>query len=99
MGEWIGIAASFLSIAIVIAGVVSKFSKMEERMRINEERDKETREKNEKMFDELFNSRNKTNENLTELTVTVKMLVSNMDKQFLGINDQLNKIHEELKNK
>lgn len=99
MGEWIGIAGSFLSIAIVIAGVVSKFSKMEERMRINEERDKETREKNEKMFDELFNSRNKTNENLTELTVTVKMLVSNMDKQFLGINDQLNKIHEELKNK
>lgn len=99
MNEWIGIAASFFSIAVVIAGVVSKFSKLEERIKINEDRDRETREKYEKQFDDLYKSKNKTNENLTELTVTVKILVSNMDKQFDGINNKLDQITKEHSNK
>lgn len=50
-------------------------------------------EKNEKKFDELFASRNKTNETLTELNTTMRMLIQNIDKQFENLDNKI----EELK--
>lgn len=50
-------------------------------------------EKNEKKFDELFASRNKTNEALTELNTTMRMLIQNIDKQFENLDNKI----EELK--
>lgn len=60
----------------------------------NEKRDEEERSNNEKRFNELYTSRNQTNEVLTELSTTVKMLMQNINTQF----QQLDKKIDELKN-
>lgn len=59
----------------------------------NEKRDEEERLSNSTKFRELFDSRNATNEALTELTTTVKMLCSSINQQF----NQLDKKIDELK--
>lgn len=46
-------------------------------------------EKSEKKFDELFASRNKTNEVLAELNTTIRLLVSNIDKQFENLDTKI----------
>lgn len=92
MGEWIAIGASFVSILTAVCLVVSKFSKMEQRLNSNEERDREERADNKKKFEELYNSRNQTNENLRELTTTVKILVSQNEKEFSAINKKLDDV-------
>ena len=45
-----------------------------------------------KKFDELFDSRNKTNEALVELTTTVKMLVSSINQQFSNLEKKIDEI-------
>lgn len=47
-------------------------------------------------FKELFESRNKTQSNLAELTTTVKMLVANMDKSFATIDKKLDEITQRI---
>ena len=49
--------------------------------------------KNSQKFDELFNSRNKTNEVLAELNTTIRMLVQNLNSQFENLDSKI----EELK--
>lgn len=60
-------------------------------------------EKYSQKFIDLYNSRNKTNETLTELTTTIKMLVQQMDKQsattdkhFEAINVQFEKLEKKI---
>lgn len=97
MGVWIGVAASFVSIAVVIAGVVSKFAKMEQRMETNEKRDAEERTENRKKFEELYNSRNKQNELLIELATSVKDMNKNIDRQFESLDRKIDELQKEIK--
>lgn len=46
------------------------------------------------MFNELYNSRNKTNETLTELSTTLKLLVSNIDNQFNSLDKKIDSLKE-----
>lgn len=49
---------------------------------------------NANMFNELYNSRNKTNETLTELSTTLKILVSNIDNQFNSLDKKIDSLKE-----
>jgi len=69
------------------------YSRLKAQVEHNSERDKEEREANLRKFTELYNSRNATNEALTELATTIKMLSANINQQF----DQLDKKIDELK--
>lgn len=92
MFEWIAIGASFISIITAGCIVVSKFSKLEQRMDSNEERDKEERQDNKKKFEELYNSRNETNKNIVELTTTIKLMVTQNEKSFNEVNKKLDEV-------
>lgn len=96
MGEWIAIASLALTVGGVIAGFISKFSKMELRIEKNEERDKEEREKNDKKFDELYQASHKNNENLVELNTTIKMLVTNLNTQYERFDKRFTSIESKL---
>lgn len=58
-------------------------------MENNNKRDEEERIKTSKKFDELYASKNKTNEVLTELNTTIKMMISNFDKQFTNLDKKI----------
>ncbi len=92
MAEWIAIAASFIAILSTGAAVVSKIAKMEQRMETNEARDKEEREDNKKKFEELYNRSNSTKESIVELTTTIKMMVTQNEKNFADIKIKLDEV-------
>lgn len=92
MAEWIAIAASFIAILSTGAAVVSKIAKMEQRMDTNEARDKEEREDNKKKFEELYNRSNSTKESIVELTTTIKMMVTQNEKNFADIKIKLDEV-------
>lgn len=82
-----------------VIGLIGKILKMGmqyqdllNRVKHNEERDEEERRNNAEKFNELYNSRNKTNEALIELTTTVKMMISNMDQQFVSLNKKIDEL-------
>lgn len=72
------------------------YSALKIEVKNNEKRDEEERKKNAEMFNELYNSRNKTNEVLVELASTVKNLVDNMDKKFNDQARQLEKLEQKI---
>ena len=92
MAEWIAIVASFIAILSTGAAVVSKIAKMEQRMETNEARDKEEREDNKKKFEELYNRSNSTKESIVELTTTIKMMVTQNEKNFADIKIKLDEV-------
>lgn len=78
----------------------NKISTLEVFIQANTKRLEENETKNAKKFDELFSSRNKSNEILTELNTTIRMLVSNLDSKFDNLDDKFNNLNnkiEELK--
>lgn len=71
----------------------TKLSTLEIFIQGNTKKLDECEKKNSQKFDELFNSRNKTNEVLAELNTTIRMLVSNINTQFENLDNKI----EELK--
>ena len=65
---------------------------MEQRMETNEARDKEEREDNKKKFEELYNRSNSTKESIVELTTTIKMMVTQNEKNFADIKIKLDEV-------
>lgn len=57
---------------------------------------KEIKKSNSEKFKELYNSRNKTEICLAELTSTIKMLVQNMDKQYSSIEKKIDEISKRI---
>ena len=58
----------------------------------NSRRDEEERLKASKKFDELYASKNKTNEVLTELNTTIKMMITNFDNQFKNLDKKIDEL-------
>lgn len=77
-----------------IVKISSDYAKLKTDFENNKMRDEEERQKNERKFQELYNSRNNTNDTLVELSTTLKMFATNIEQQF-GL---LDKKIEELKN-
>lgn len=75
--------------------MASKYQDLVTRVTQNEERDKEERTKTDAKFNELYISRNKTNETLVELSTTIKMMINNMDTQFAQLNKKIDEIKAE----
>lgn len=75
----------------------SDFIQMKLKIDENAKRDIEEREKNARKFDELFNSRNLTNETLIKLTTTVESLVATMSDKFETINFKIDEIKSDLR--
>lgn len=92
MAEWIAIAGLMVTIIGLISAEVSRNAKMESRMEANEARDKEEREDNKRKFEELYNRSNKTNENIVELTTTLKLMVTQNEKNFAEIKTKLDDV-------
>lgn len=65
----------------------------------NKERDEETRKENNKKFNELYDSRNKANDVLTELTTTLKMISQNIDQRFISLEKKIDELRGERKGK
>lgn len=75
----------------------SDFMQMKLRIDENAKRDAEEREKSARKFDELYNSRNSTNETLIKLTTTVESLVATMSDKFETINFKIDEIKSDLR--
>lgn len=65
----------------------------------NQKRDDEERAENNKKFEELYRSRNKTNDILVELSTTVKMLGSNIEQQFNSLEKKIDEYRSQIKGK
>lgn len=75
-----------------VVNMSMRYQELLSRVEQNEKRDEEERKDNALKFNELYNSRNKTNETLIELTTTVKMMVQNMDQQFVSLNKKIDEL-------
>lgn len=75
-----------------VVNMSMRYQELLSRVEQNEKRDEEERKENALKFNELYNSRNKTNETLIELTTTVKMMVQNMDQQFVSLNKKIDEL-------
>lgn len=70
------------------------YQRLKTRFEENERRDVEERSSNQRKFEELYNSRNKTNEALTELTTTLKMMNTNIDQQLKNLEKKIDTLSE-----
>lgn len=70
------------------------YQRLKTRFEENEKRDEEERRSNQRKFEELYNSRNKTNEALTELTTTIKMMNCNIDQQLKNLEKKIDTLSE-----
>lgn len=68
------------------------YQRLKTRFEENEKRDEEERHSNQRKFEELYNSRNKTNEALTELTTTIKMMNCNIDQQLKNLEKKIDSL-------
>lgn len=75
----------------------SDFMQLKMRVDENERRDTEERKSNSNKFNELYNSRNQTNESLIKLTSTVENLVTLMSNNFDAINKKFEEIKQDIK--
>lgn len=75
----------------------SDFMQLKMRVDENERRDAEERKSNSNKFNELYNSRNQTNESLIKLTSTVENLVTLMSNNFDAINKKFEEIKQDIK--
>lgn len=82
------------------------YSRLKTKLEQNEADDKREREtikkqieeiekRNSKKFDDLFDSRNKTNETLIELTTTIKMMTANMTTQFTNLEKKIDELKKD----
>lgn len=88
----LSIVIGFVGLLAYVVKVSMDYQKLKSRLEQNEKRDEEERKENALKFNELYNSRNKTNETLTELTTTVKMLVSNINQQFTSLDKKIDEL-------
>lgn len=73
------------------------YQKLKSVVEQNERRDEEERKENALKFNELYNSRNTTNEALVRLTTTVEMLVTTMSDKFETVYQKIDEIKQEIK--
>lgn len=74
----------------------TKYEKTEEEIaRIRENEEKQDIRYTAK-FTELYDSRNKTNETLTELTTTLKIFMENVSTQYSSMRDQFLKLEQKI---
>lgn len=88
----IGLIGGIIGILAYVVKISMDYQRIKSRLDQNEKRDEEERRENALKFNELYNSRNKTNETLTELTTTVKMLVSNINQQFTSLDKKIDEL-------
>lgn len=69
------------------------YSSLKTEVQNNQKRDAEERQKNAEQFSELYASRNKTNDTLTELSTTLKMLVGNINQQFSQLEKKIDELN------
>ncbi len=74
----------------------NKISTLEVFSQANTNRIKENETKNAKKFDELFRSQNKSNEILTELNTTIRVLVSTLDSKFDNLDDKFENLNDKI---
>ena len=91
---YISLIGSVLGLLAYVIKISTDYSRLKTRFEENEKRDAEERKKNSEKFTELFNSRNKTNETLIELSTTMKIMVNNMNEQFKNLEQKIDKIKE-----
>lgn len=88
----ISLTGGIVGILAYVVKISMDYQRIKSRIDQNEKRDEEERRENALKFNELYNSRNKTNETLTELTTTVKMLVSNINQQFTSLDKKIDEL-------
>lgn len=88
----ISLIGGIVGILAYVVKISMDYQRIKSRIDQNEKRDEEERRENALKFNELYNSRNKTNETLTELTTTVKMLVSNINQQFTSLDKKIDEL-------
>lgn len=79
------------------SGISSDVTKLGTDFNNNKTRDDEERKDNNKKFEELYNSRNKTNDVLVELSTTVKMFGTSMEQQFNSLEKKIDELRAERK--
>lgn len=72
--------------------IKDKVSVLEIVVENNSKRDEEERLKSCKKFDDLYASKNKTNEVITELTTTIKLMMNNFDSQFRNLDKKIDEL-------
>lgn len=80
--------------------IKTKLEQAENNIKYLLENDEKQDKRNSEKFTELFNARTRTAESLTELTTTMKLLISSNDKHFEQIERQIEKLEvkiEEIK--
>lgn len=77
-GMTIGFVASLLSIAGVFAKLIIDYTRLKDRVEQNEERDKEERDKNAAKFQELYDSRNSTREDIVKITAILESVADKL---------------------
>lgn len=83
---------SLIGIISYITKLSGDYSKLKADFMNNQERDKEEWRKSAEKFTELYNSRNKTNETLIELSTTMKMMLERMDSQFNKLDSKIDEL-------
>lgn len=68
------------------------YQRLKTRFDENEKRDAEERQSNAQKFAELYDSRNKTNEAIIELTTSIKMMNINIDQQFRNLEKKIDEL-------
>lgn len=74
----------------------NKISTLEVFIQANTNRIKENETKNAKKFDELFRSQNKSNEILSELNTTIRVLVSTLDSKFDNLDNKFENLNDKI---
>lgn len=90
-------AVSFAGLLAYIIKISMDYSRLKARFEENEKRDNEERRVNSAKFTELFNSRNRTNETLVELSTTMKMMLENMTNQFNNLERKIDSLRGAVK--
>jgi seryl-tRNA synthetase len=91
-GGLVGLLGKVIKMSMDYQKLKSDLQQTQSLISQNSKRDEEERKENALKFNELYNSRNKTNEALVELTTTVKMMVTNIDQQFCSLNKKIDEL-------
>lgn len=78
-----------------IVKISMDYAKLKTDFENNRKRDEETRAENDKKFSELYNSRNRTNDTLVELSTTLKMVATNIEQQFNSLDKKIDELKAE----
>lgn len=87
-----GLASYLVKLTADYTRLKTKFEKAEEEIKRLRESDEKTELRYSAKFTELYDSRNATVNTLTELTTTVKMLVSSVSTQYTDMKEHLAKL-------